>query len=369
MRRKLVLHIDINKTIIMRDPVQGVTLEKMLNALLSECCYGSVAGLPLLNTSSNSILAINGSWKPTPPLEPSVAPRQGLITYADFLENTLCMPKKDRNELKGAFTAACCAGEAFRAHFEALHSSMSLPPGVNLPPGCPDDGHFFLLPSFLRFFATPHARDVVLVFRTYGTDLAQVAVEFNAFCSGRHPLFPNVHLDGTEGSPDFRLQIPHNTAKFHRSKESAVLAFIDREGLVDVTSGFQGIYDTLHQRIANGVHTMGIRDYYPFWGAEGESDTSGKLILVDPADSEHHHVILDDNVEFDRLHIVDVRNVATGEPIPFPCAMGQWVVKVEPLLAITDPDYFIKIVQQLDERIASPPLCPRCLLPTGFPCP
>jgi hypothetical protein len=351
MRRKLVLHFDINKTVIMRDPVQGITLEKMLNALLSECCYGCAAGVPA--SFALSMETIDTLWKAVPPFEPSVEPRQGFITYADFLEKTLGMPKKDRNALKGAFTASHHAGEAFRAHFEALYRDLTLPPGVTLPPSCPADGHFFIIPSFFRFLASLRHRDVVLVFRTFGADLLHVAAEFNAFCSGLHPLFRDVHLDGTGGSPDFRLHVPKNTARFFRSKDHSALAFVDGDGLVDIAHGFREIYDALHARLADGIQTMGIRDYFPFWGAEGESDTSGKLLLVDPSDPDYHHVIFDDNVEFDRLHIIDVRDVTTGEPIPFQCAFGRWVVRVEPFLAISDLDYFTKIVQQLEKRIAS----------------
>lgn len=39
----LILHFDINKTIIMSDPVANISIDKMLNSLLSECIYGTVS--------------------------------------------------------------------------------------------------------------------------------------------------------------------------------------------------------------------------------------------------------------------------------------------------------------------------------------
>jgi hypothetical protein len=39
----LILHFDINKTIIMSDPVVNISIDEMLNSLLSECTYGTVS--------------------------------------------------------------------------------------------------------------------------------------------------------------------------------------------------------------------------------------------------------------------------------------------------------------------------------------
>ena len=40
--RKLVLHFDINKTIIMSDPVSNISIDHMLNSLLCESIWGVV---------------------------------------------------------------------------------------------------------------------------------------------------------------------------------------------------------------------------------------------------------------------------------------------------------------------------------------
>ena len=39
--RPLVLHFDINKTIVMSDSVTGTSADNMVNALLSEVCWGT----------------------------------------------------------------------------------------------------------------------------------------------------------------------------------------------------------------------------------------------------------------------------------------------------------------------------------------
>jgi hypothetical protein len=51
----LILHFDINKTLIMSDPVGNISIDKMLNSLLSECIYGTVS----MNNDSNDVNQIN----------------------------------------------------------------------------------------------------------------------------------------------------------------------------------------------------------------------------------------------------------------------------------------------------------------------
>jgi hypothetical protein len=58
------------------------------------------------------------------------------------------------------------------------------------------------------------------------------------------------------------------------------------------------------------------------------------------------HVFLDDNIERHRAHIVDARDVHTGEALDFKgCTQGVHLVHVEPLEAILDVDYYVKTVQ------------------------
>ena len=53
------------------------------------------------------------------------------------------------------------------------------------------------------------------------------------------------------------------------------------------------------------------------------------------------HIFFDDNIERERLHIVDVRDLRTSIPIPFENVNNIFIKKVEPYFAITDDNYFI----------------------------
>ena len=46
-KARLVLHFDVNKTIIMTDKAQGSDMNQMLNMLLSECAWGRLEPGPL----------------------------------------------------------------------------------------------------------------------------------------------------------------------------------------------------------------------------------------------------------------------------------------------------------------------------------
>ena len=52
-------------------------------------------------------------------------------------------------------------------------------------------------------------------------------------------------------------------------------------------------------------------------------------------------LFFDDNIERDRLHIVDVRDLRTLIPVPFNKVNNIFVKKVEPYFAIIDDNYFI----------------------------
>jgi len=69
------------------------------------------------------------------------------------------------------------------------------------PIGVDPDASFFKLLLMLK----QAGRSFTICFRSFGEDLAEVADELNAFCEGRHPLFPGACLDGTDGEPDYRF--------------------------------------------------------------------------------------------------------------------------------------------------------------------
>ena len=146
---------------------------------------------------------------------------------------------------------------------------------------------------------------------------------------------------------------------------------------------------------------LALTDYYPWWWENHERAHAGKLMPFDPSDVSQHHIFLDDNIgrrcdavrlmhadhvsalrgrgagkdagagadglpplriattskavtqsvwepapgepEVD-ARIVDARDIRTGAAIPFHRLRNVHVVRVDPLSAILNPNYFIELI-------------------------
>ncbi len=60
---RLVLHFDVNKTLVMTDPAGSKTLEDTINDILSETCYGTIEQHPTLE-KCNFIKLMASSFLP-----------------------------------------------------------------------------------------------------------------------------------------------------------------------------------------------------------------------------------------------------------------------------------------------------------------
>eukprot|EP00736_Rhodelphis_marinus_P013817 Rmarinus@m.22297 len=375
---RLILHFDINKTIVMLDPVGGKTLDDMINSLLSECAWGKVSAM---------------KWTPTSPAIPSFTPPdEGLRSYGEFVEDILHrsegtleerkQAKEKRRILKASFTAQGAPGEMYRDHFHRLRRCLSLPhsclDAMKSVLHTAEAGTYFLIPAFFTVLNALVAakRDFRVVFRTFGTDLDDVIEEMNLFCEGKHPAYPEARADGTNHTPDLRFLSPLQKGTFFRKAESpddTYLLFntVDLDALqravkvsdsnpapccpdkpVPVHQSIQGVYDGLLSSLSQ-YQSLALRDCFAWWFANGESDDSGKVLLLDPSAADDHHIFFDDNVERNRLHIIDPRNVRTGEPLPYKDVINVHVVRSNPYEAITNPNYFVNEIAKCEEAFQS----------------
>ncbi len=342
----------------------------MVNSLLAEASWGTwdeaAHGRAVDQKMDGPKLPAAASW--TPALrEPQVDRPSGMTSYSELLEDVLKVSKTTRVHLKTRFTEPGQPGEIYRPHYDRLLQALSLPPNVELPhaPQAIGKGRCFLLPCFFELvLALERAgRDFSIVFRTFGVDLPEVAREWNSFCTGGHPCYPGVRLDGS--SPrriDRTLSLPENSGVWYRygvgaadAADNITLSLVDsKTGLVVLAEGAAGCAQAIDSKLGDpGSATLGLRDYYPYWAAQKESDTAGKLLLVDTSPAAVcHHIFFDDNIERDRAHIVDCRDSRTGESLPYTSTKGRWLVKAEPLHSIVDPQYFIRMVHSCEAAVS-----------------
>ena len=153
----LVLHFDVNKTVLLCDPVSGMDIRGMLQSSTSECAWGIV---------------FDDVWTLTHDKPLFVAPSPDHITYSDYLEygefklepnpegdSVVRQRNKEakaaKKELKKIFTNPGQPGEKMRHVYELLESRLRIPEHLQAACAAHELEHlrgeyFFLLPSFFR---------------------------------------------------------------------------------------------------------------------------------------------------------------------------------------------------------------------------
>jgi hypothetical protein len=361
-----------SQTIIMQDPAAKVSLPAMLNSILSECVWGFINLSNDLDPSSKDLPL--DSWTVVSSVPSRDPPTGNLLSYGEFLETRTKLSRLERKALKTTFTEPGNIGERFRNHFDQLVRHMS--------------EKVFIMPAFYRLISTLHEREIEfrIIFRTFGTDAVEVAEEYNSFCTNQHPRLTH------QFDLSHRSLLPTSFAKLSRTPSCVKLealsptltTFGDSSSPPTLVpsggvAGVKNIYEFLYRSLLSDSHAFSIQDDFSYWDSCGErfsflfpslhnsdSDESGKLLLIDSRheDTEilqvseschppHSAVILmatqiffDDNIERDRAHIVDVRDVSCsredGVPIPFPASRDKYLCRVAPLEIISDEDYFVK---------------------------
>ena len=476
-RRAVVLHFDINRTILMSDSAGRRSIRGVVSYLLAELCWGRVRRAARDEGGGGGGGGQQQHWEPisvSGQLTPgSTPPEDGAVTYKDWVDAqfpylrsgrdvvpadmagvhdsiiayNLAM-KRERSRRQATFTDLGQPGERYRSDLEKLLKQMSFQPGsaaaahaatlaaeLSATKESKDlaatwaSGRYFLLPSFLRLLLHIDAHEelrsrVFLVFRTFGADLLEVEQELRILSEGRHPLFlPTTTGASQRLGKDFTLSYPSSYGAFFRdgygqndvslavntiSKPPSgcpdVAAFYDEERKreeekegspspredITIYRGYDKSFQAFTRRFAEiGRRTLGLRDYWEWWHAHGESDDTGKLLLVGGDATDHdddgaakirtsktsaaekgggeeekevekeglcewpqvdqaHHVFIDDHVEHHHAHIVDVRTLPDGKPMPFDAASAaQHVFRSEPYLAVQDPDYFVRRVESI----------------------
>ena len=391
---KTIIHFDLNRTVLMSDAAGGRGMEDTLNYLLSEVVWGKVSEV---------------GWRPEPNITPtSVRPNTTpplLINYKKFVDHqfpyiqdgTDAVPegyesastfnkvaKKQRKDLHGTFTNADQPGSSLHSSLHKLLEHMSfdqasqkqaLRTAAIIEPGLLADtwrqGRHFLLPSFLYFLVHLQSNEelmdsVRIVYRTFGNDLLEVKKELDVMSSGNHPLMPGFFLDKR-----LTIHAPHSTfyrrgpksndcfltygtlerpKDIHESDQNVHHFYSNMKG-TKVIQGFSNVLREMHVMIeADPRQCIGIRDHWDYWSANGESDNSGKPLLIDDnvvSRARERHVFVDDHVEDDHAHIVDVRNVSDGSCVAFEAAIGINMLRAHPYDAILDRDYFINLLRDV----------------------
>ena len=365
----LVLHLDVNKTLIMTDKSSGkTTISSMVNSLLSEAVWGSMS-------AKESRTIEDWTLESSEPSATNPDPEGRWVTFGEFVEVHSSLSKAVFKPLKQSFTELGGVGERCRGHYDALMAALTMSTISTAETSA--DCHF-ILPSVFHLFAELSRRNVphAVVFRTFGHDIDEFTVDWNLFVSGQHPTFPLA-----QPLPHLSLSLPRHRAALFRSgtpcglDEDVVLHHCDyATGAETETRGMLCIRETLLAKLTQH-QVLFVQDHYDFWAQHHESDVSGKLLVLSAEECDGagscvgvgvgvgvRQLFVDDNIERHRAHIVDVRKLERAEqdavspsgsesvpppnshqstPLTFSEA-APFLLRAEPMLAILHRDYFVR---------------------------
>jgi len=336
----LVIHFDVNETIICSDPAGGDTVADCLHKAIAKTLLIKIddekEGRCILSDGTNlddvqGILSVedalgylHSEWQPI----------SGMETYykSSFKRNVRTWNTHPH-------------GLIFSDLKKYLEEGLKVTPGVSLGDSlCKDGKSHFIFPAFFNAIKrlSEDCRDFTIVIRTFGDDLDDVIGGIDAFATGNHPLFSDFK------DTAFEMEETWKKLKFSWADD----------GTFEVSNEHRTINndDELLAVLQNGPKIIGIQDDYQFWRKSGYKPCCGKPVFIEEG-TKFHHILFDDNIHNDpNDSIVAVRAKRGGK---WEALSGQetteqhgkHLVRVHTIRAILDLDYFYNKIQECEASL------------------
>ncbi|XP_034392604.1 uncharacterized protein si:dkey-32e6.3 [Cyclopterus lumpus] len=311
-RRKLVLHVDLNNTILVSDTLTTQGPMAALDYFLSTVTWGKMSK--------------QGKWEWLSDSTSLLPPCDDAVSYYSQFGRT------------PGFTSA--EGRRFRGILDEHLDLFRWPEGTKADRELSVKGeggqlYHWILPSFFQLLKdlVQDGREFAVVFRTFGSDLSRVlSAVSRALNEGAHPLFPEL--------PDLKLNVNMTPGEIRCSETGTVLSRAAER--LSTRDGDRGLYQYLSSVQGLG----GFQDHFAWWAANAFSVRGGKPLWVDPFDQHVQHIFIDDNIrQNDEDTIVqpkvfldpggtETRTASTSE------LYDMTLVQTDLLQAISQPSYF-----------------------------
>jgi hypothetical protein len=400
----LVIHFDINETILIGDEAGGDTVDDIVNKMLAKSAFvripaAAAAGSAAADCDTHNIVPTHW-WDGSPILEESGAdnapnssqeasPPAPLYTGWEWPDQ--CCPYY-RTAYKKRSTS-------FVRHHGAPYLPLYRRICEKLSAAHTTSDH--ILPAFFRTLVELTARNVphTVVLRTFGSDLERVAAAVSNFAAGRHPdhphfANPNYVLQPSNlyrgrwirkrrSSENTEATINSDATTGDETKDEFVYQLSEyapqEDGSSTVADGDTQVLDRLHS-----CTICGIQDDYEFWSAHDCQPWAGKPVwkVLPPPQSQsqsqtcyYHHVLFDDNIhnlEFDSIaslrapvpwgaSVADSLSASqayrtlTGEEILR--EQGIHLIRVPTIEPVLNEHWFVEQIDRLFEKLG--PSSPR----------
>lgn len=325
---RLVVHLDVNETMILGDRAGGDSFEDSLNKIV---CKQVVVRRVASDDDDVGLLA-RYEWADGRPLvgcqgEPPA------LHFWDLPEG--CVRFYEERQLKHRFAKVfCTSGDSPGSVYSSLHSQLdaALRRGAETDPRLVRGDYLFVLPAVWRLLESLDGRRATVVVRTFGSDLEEIAEALTAFAEARPGLraFSRPKL--------FKLRRIDDTCELEPTAGGPVL---DERAFV-----------SLLERDDVALQCFGVSDDYASWRAAGFDPSAGKPCWISPT---ARHVFFDDSIHNNPIEsIVSVRWLASsGKVVPLSGSVIQRLqglvpVRVPTLAAILDTNWFVDKLRRLE---------------------
>ncbi|XP_043934652.1 uncharacterized protein LOC122807735 [Protopterus annectens] len=322
-KRKLVLHVDVNNTILVSDTATEQGTRAALSSYFSSVIWGKINQLDKWEWLSDvpSVL---------PPCDEAVNFYSVFGKDEDFFDST--------------------EGRCFKSIFVDHLQKLEWPgPADEILSVTGEDGKQYhrILPSFFWLIKTLclQGREFSILLRTMGTDLYPVLHALEFAMRGGHPQFKDLQM----------LSFPVNskTGRIRCNKREIVLSTETER--ISTLKDSRSIYQYFNS--LSGI--SGFQDHFDWWARNSYTGKGGKPFWVDPYDQNIQHVFIDDNIRFtDDYNIVHPLVFTKKGGIQTRTAPASefydcCLIQTDLLNAIANQDYFIKKIQQCEEKYDS----------------
>jgi len=337
----LVVHFDINETILVGDEAGGDTRNDCLNKMLAKSAFVQIPETGKVSYEETSAIEPTHWWDGTPIKNNGVAPNRIPPLHIGWQWPDGCCPYYRTAFKKKSKTFVQHDGSLYQSTYNAIdtllkHRGVCELPVLNN-----------MLPAFFETLEQLSRTDQkkTIVLRTMGTDLPDIAQAVTAFAQGKHKDYPEFHdtnliLD-TESLVKGRwLRNPNGTTVYQLFRGDELVA-----------AGDQQVLDFIHS------HTIcGIQDDYPFWHSNGYEPWSGKPVWKLP---NALHVLLDDNIHnLEHDSIACVRQPDASDPKKFESLTGQEIrqeqcrhlIRVPTIAPILHSRWFLEMIDKAQEH-------------------
>eukprot|EP00439_Symbiodinium_sp_Y106_P058416 s818_g8.t1 len=362
--RKLVLHFDVNETIMVGDPAAGIDFGASLNNIIAKAAFISKTGKLGFFIISASDPSQRSDSSPPPLVTGFEVPKD--------CDRCFFRLRDDPTWPSSRLTEPETPGAVYRPLYEQLAEALRWKhePNEVFAAG----GHHFLLPAFFHMLSEleKQGRDFSVVIRTFGTDIPEVAKSVAGFAEGLHPDFPMQ----TARLRSIVQQSGWAVRRKDRSDPTSPILFLDTEPIgssgfgkdlttpeklkyteeihgshqQDFAGASCGVPPNFHRIVESSIPdflTAGpaacVRDDYFYWKGNHYRPESGKPVwLTLEEENDNIHNDPDDSIVGIRVRqsASDSFRHLSGEVTRR--LEGVFLVKAQPVDAILDPDCFLR---------------------------